>query len=313
MSEIVNKLTVQDLYTNHKERFGLEWIAGQHGGNRTIIPEGKRDDIGTKAGDDLGTLKKSKSGGKSGPISHSLVGYLNLIHPHQIQVMGDMELKYFESLRDISRQDAIRQLYSHSPACIIVAENRSIPTFLKRKCNENTIPLFSSPLPSNKLTDSLHYYLANLFADVLTLHGVFMEVNALGVLITGPSGVGKSELALELITRGHRLIADDAPQFSRIAPVHPHYRIFWKSVGLASLMCVNYSAIAHLKPTNIYVLLSACNHWTGTSSNKWTGLKAVTALNGFWNWRFQRLHYLSPPVAIWPYCWNVLPVIICYV
>jgi len=219
MPEIVNKLTVQELYTNHKERLGLVWIAGQHGGSRTIIPEENRDDISIKADDDLVDHKNTTTTEiNSGSIGHSLVGYLNLIHPHQIQVMGDMELKYFESLRDISRQDAIRQLYSHNPACIIVAENRSIPTFLKRKCNENTIPLFSSPLPSNKLTDSLHYYLANLFADVLTLHGVFMEVNALGVLITGPSGVGKSELALELITRGHRLIADDAPQFSRIAP-----------------------------------------------------------------------------------------------
>ena len=93
-----------------------------------------------------------------------------------------------------------------------------MPAFLKRKCNEYSVPLFSSPLTSNKLTDSLRYYLNNLFADVLTLHGVYMEVHAIGVLITGPSGVGKSELALELITRGHRLVADDAPQFSRIAP-----------------------------------------------------------------------------------------------
>jgi len=80
------------------------------------------------------------------------------------------------------------------------------------------VPLFLSSRSSTKLTESLHYYLANLFADIITLHGVFMEVMAIGVLITGPSSIGKSELALELITRGHRLIADDAPQFSRIAP-----------------------------------------------------------------------------------------------
>ena len=151
-------------------------------------------------------------------ISQSLVGYLNLIHPHQIQVLGSMELKYIEGLRDISRQDAIKQLFDHNPACIIVAENGIVPAFLKRKCNENNIPLFKSQLSSNKITESLHYYLTALFADVLTLHGVYMEVHAIGVLITSPSGVGKSEVALELITRGHRLVADDAPQFSRIAP-----------------------------------------------------------------------------------------------
>jgi HPr kinase/phosphorylase len=96
--------------------------------------------------------------------------------------------------------------------------NTSLPTFLKRKCNENNVPLILSPISSIKLSETLHYYLATLFADIITIHGVFMEIMAIGVLITGPSGIGKSELALELITRGHRLVADDAPQFSRIAP-----------------------------------------------------------------------------------------------
>ncbi len=218
MPELVNQLTVQDLYTKHCTKLGLQWIAGQQGGRRVILPEERKEAVSVIVDDDLDDISNSKSGKPVKPTSQSLVGYLNLIHPHQIQVLGDMELKYFENLRDISRQDAIRQLFGHNPACIIIAEGRNVPTFLKRKCNENSIPLFNSPLSSNKLTDSLHYYLANLFADVLTLHGVFMEVNAIGVLITGPSGVGKSEVALELITRGHRLVADDAPQFSRIAP-----------------------------------------------------------------------------------------------
>ena len=218
MPEIINQLTVQDLLTNHREKLGLEWIAGQQGGKRKIVPEESDSGPSTVVDDDLDKLPKPETRKASAPIRQSLVGYLNLIHTNQIQVLGDMELNYMESLRDISRQDAILQLFKCQPACIIVSEGREAPVFLKRKCNENNIPLFSSPLPSNKLTDSLHYYLSNLFADVTTLHGVFMEVNAIGVLLTGPSGIGKSELALELITRGHRLVADDAPQFSRIAP-----------------------------------------------------------------------------------------------
>lgn len=218
MTAMVRQITVQELYDRHYEKLGLEWIAGQQGGQGTILPEARQDGMSKVVDDDLDNISNSKPGNLSESISQSLVGYLNLIHPHQIQVLGSMELKYFEGLRDISRQDAIRQLFSHNPACIIVAEDRDVPTFLKRKSNENNIPLFRSPLASNKITDSLHYFLANLFADVLTLHGVFMEVNAIGVLITGSSGVGKSEVALELITRGHRLVADDAPQFSRIAP-----------------------------------------------------------------------------------------------
>jgi len=129
-----------------------------------------------------------------------------------------MEIKYLEELRDISMQDAIKQIFSGQTVCIIISDNCNVPELLKNKSNKYDIPLFSTPVNGNKLTDALHYYLTNLFADMLTLHGVYMEVMAIGVLITGSSGIGKSELALELISRGHRLIADDAPQFSKIAP-----------------------------------------------------------------------------------------------
>ena len=214
MPDMTSQITVKELFDSHYEKYGLQWMAGQQGGTNIILPEESKDNQTAAA---KGKKKKSNSGGKT-TESGSLVGYLNLIHPHQIQILGATELKYFEGLRSISKQDAIRQLFAPDPACIIVSNNQKVPTFLKRKCNEHSVPLFSSPLTSNKLSDSLHYYLNNLFADVLTLHGVYMEVHAIGVLLTGPSGVGKSELALELITRGHRLVADDAPQFSRIAP-----------------------------------------------------------------------------------------------
>ena len=115
-------------------------------------------------------------------------------------------------------KEAVIRLFNSNPACIIISDDCKVPTLLKRKSNEHSIPLFSSPMNGNKLADVLHYFLTNLFADMLTLHGVYMEVMAIGVLITGPSGIGKSELALELISRGHRLIADDAPLFSTLAP-----------------------------------------------------------------------------------------------
>ena len=217
MNELMNHLTVEELYNIHHDKLGLQWIAGQQGKNRNIVPEEIKDQADS-VNIDLDTTSDTQPIQPDVLSRQSLVGYLNLIHPHQIQVLGEMELQYIDGLRDISRQDAVRQLFKHQPACIIVSEDIPVPVFLKRKCNENSVPLFCSPLPSNKLTDTLHYYLANLFADVITIHGVFMEVNAIGVLITGPSGVGKSELAMELITRGHRLVADDAPLFSRIAP-----------------------------------------------------------------------------------------------
>lgn len=217
MSEPRNQLTIEDLYNIQHEKLELEWIAGQQGIRRQILPEAIKSVKG-KTGNDLAGFPESKIDVTGDRSEQSLVGYLNLIHPHQIQVMGEMELNYLNGLRDISRQDAVRQLFKHQPACMIITDDVAVPIFLKRKCNENGIPLFTSKLSSNKIIDSLHYFLSNLFADVITLHGVFMEVNAIGVLITGPSGVGKSELALELINRGHRLVADDAPQFSKVAP-----------------------------------------------------------------------------------------------
>ena len=199
MAGLTNQLSVEELFNIHRDNLALEWIAGQEGGKLVIV----RDEEQTSA--------ETSS-------NFSLIGHLNLIHPHQIQVIGKVEIAYLEGLRNISMQDAIAQLFLSKPVCVIVADGCEVPTLLKRKSNEHNIALFSSKKNGSKLANILHYFLTNLFADMLTLHGVYMEVMAIGVLITGPSGIGKSELALELISRGHRLIADDAPLFSRIAP-----------------------------------------------------------------------------------------------
>jgi HPr kinase/phosphorylase len=218
MTDRTNQITVNDLFKKHGERLVLTWTAGKEGRDNIIIPEASEPYPAVTEDEESGNIRNVKAAPKRPPEGKSLVGFLNLIHPHQIQILGNVELTYLEKLRDITRHDAVKQLFRSGPACLIVTDKRKAPTFLKRKCNEENVPLFISPLSSNKLSESIHYYLSTLFADILTLHGVYMEVMAIGVLITGPSGIGKSELALELITRGHRLIADDAPQFSRIAP-----------------------------------------------------------------------------------------------
>ena len=199
MSGPTNQLSIEELYNIHRDSLDLDWVAGQEGGKRVIVRD--EEQTGSKPSNNI-----------------SLIGHLNLIHPHQIQVIGKVEIEYLQELRNISMQDAISQLFHSNPVCVIVADSCEVPALLIQKSNEHHIALFSSKKNGNKLANILHYFLTNLFADMLTLHGVYMEVMAIGVLITGPSGIGKSELALELISRGHRLIADDAPLFSRIAP-----------------------------------------------------------------------------------------------
>ena len=215
----MSSVTISDLFEIHSERLALKWVAGRAGGGRSIKSDEVHPETRRKiVGDHISALETRRDRSADLGSNKSLVGHLNLIHPNQIQVLGSSEIQYLSGLRAISREDAIRQLLSHEPHCIVVADDQLVPEQLGTACEESSTPLFTSTLASNKLSDDLHYYLSNLLAEVVTLHGVYLEVMSIGVLLTGESGVGKSELALELITRGHRLIADDAPEFSRIAP-----------------------------------------------------------------------------------------------
>lgn len=185
--------TVSTLLQRYEQRLALHWIAGQDGQQRTL----------------------SCSDATPGM---SLIGHLNIIHPNRLQLLGELELDYFNALAPAERRDLIKQLCNAQPAAIILAEQLSIPDDLKQACEQSQTPLLGSSLSSVKLISCLRHYLGGELAEKAVVHGVFLEVHGMGVLLTGDSGSGKSELALELVTRGHRLIADDAPEFSRIGP-----------------------------------------------------------------------------------------------
>ena len=189
-------LTIRDFIQSHGERLGLVWKAGQAGENRHFQSENIITGV---------------------PIA----GYLNLVKPNQVQVLGPEEVSYLEQLKTNSHKDAMSRLFKCEPSMIIFAgmtKNAEIKDEFIEAANKSKTPLLYSPLASNQLTELLQYHLVRLLGDSKIIHGVFMEVMGIGVLLTGPSGIGKSELALELISRGHRLIADDAPEFRRSAP-----------------------------------------------------------------------------------------------
>ncbi len=191
-------LTAQLIFEQHQKALEFDWVEGQSYANRQI---------------DTAQIDTSRN---------ALIGHLNLIHPTLIQVLAQTELDYIETLGKNSRQDALHNLFSHQPLMIVLAENVSAPSHFLTLAREHRVPLLRSKHTVSHIIDYLHYYLSSQLSEKLIQHGVFMEVMGIGILLTGPSGVGKSELALELLSRGHRLVADDAPEFRRTAPDAVH-------------------------------------------------------------------------------------------
>lgn len=188
------QINVTELFKQTRRKLKLKWIAGLEGGAKTLNSQAV-----TKP-------------------SLALIGHLNFVHPNRVQVMGCAEMDYLRSLSEEEAERGITNLYSTDLAAVIVANGEKVPDTLLAAANQQNTPLFTSPLRSPELMDLLSHYLAQAVADSVSLHGVFMEVQGFGALIKGDAAIGKSELALELISRGHRLIADDIVDFYRISP-----------------------------------------------------------------------------------------------
>ena len=148
--------------------------------------------------------------------SADLVGYLNYIHPYRLQILGEREVRY---ISDCSPEDGARRIariVTLEPPVLVLCEGQGAPDALVAMCERAQIPLFATHESAAFVIDVLRAYLSKHFANRTTMHGVFMDILGLGVLITGESGLGKSELGLELITRGNGLVADDAVDLYRI-------------------------------------------------------------------------------------------------
>ncbi len=185
-------LTVSQLVEANREHLELSWVAGRAGAERVI------------------------AAGAAEPAD--LVGHLNLIHPTRLQVMGHEELAFYARLREGRRAGMLHDLLAGHPPAVIVGEGLEPPTALVEHAEQEGLPLLASPRHSARIIDSLRDWLARTVAMSTEMHGVFMDVLGMGVLISGESGLGKSELGLELISRGAGLVADDVVEFTRIAP-----------------------------------------------------------------------------------------------
>ncbi|MBI3147133.1 MAG: HPr kinase/phosphorylase [Betaproteobacteria bacterium] len=190
----MRQVSVEKLFQDNRQKLGLTWLAGHQGGHRTL------------AGD--AALKPTIG----------QVGHMNFIHPFRMQILGAAELGYLRALDERSVREHVDRLFTADLVTIAVANGEAVPDYLVEQCDRYNIALFTSAQPSPHLVDVFRLYLSRVLAEITTLHGVFLDVLELGVLIAGASAIGKSELALELISRGHGLIADDIVELYRISP-----------------------------------------------------------------------------------------------
>jgi len=146
----------------------------------------------------------------------ALAGFTNHIHKGRVQILGNTEVSFLWSLSPDERVKALKQLCSIEICCFIITKKLRIPKEFLQAVKEAGIPLFKTDLVSSVAIREISSYLEEILASEVTRHGVFMDVFGVGVLITGRSGIGKSECAVELIKRGHRLVADDAVHFKKI-------------------------------------------------------------------------------------------------
>ena len=138
-----------------------------------------------------------------------LTGYFEYYPEERIQLFGMTEVSYAHQLTKKDLQDVAEKLCASKTPCLVIARDLKVPAELEKSAKANNIPILLSSLPTTRLSSKMTDYLEGKLAERRAMHGVLVDIYGLGVLITGDSGVGKSETALELIKRGHRLIADD--------------------------------------------------------------------------------------------------------
>jgi len=187
-------ISAEALFEEHRPILHWEWIAGH------AHPERRFDE----------------SAVRNAQSAADLVGYLNYIHPYRVQIVGRREVAYLSVSPEVAER-RISRIVTLEPPVLIVADGEVAPDKLVAMCDRADIPLFATGESAGHVIDVVRSYLSQHFAERTTRHGVFMDILGVGVLITGESGLGKSELGLELISRGHGLVADDAVDLYRVS------------------------------------------------------------------------------------------------
>ena len=185
-------ITVQELKDDKIYGLGLEAVSGLQGLSRKIFnPRIQK----------LGLV---------------ITGRMVYLHPHRVQILGNVEMSYLNSLPEHESKGIIKELCKNDVVCFIITRNLLVPEYFLRETEKKGIPVLRTPLVTSVFIDRITRFLEEKLAPHTTVHGVLMDVLGVGVLIIGRPGIGKSEDALDLVMRGHRLVVDDVVQVKRM-------------------------------------------------------------------------------------------------
>ena len=187
------KITIKEFVEKSSDELKLSIIAGENGLEKNEIGSPKIQKLGLALADPE-----------------------QFIHKERIQIIGESEISFLNNLTEKNRIRAITNLDYKNFCCLLVTKNLEPPNELLNFANENDLPVLQTSKASSETVNDLSKFLGEELAPHITLHGVLLEMFGIGVLLLGDSGIGKSESALDLISRGHRLIADDAVKIKKI-------------------------------------------------------------------------------------------------
>ncbi|MCX7045442.1 MAG: HPr(Ser) kinase/phosphatase [Candidatus Sumerlaeota bacterium] len=248
------RMTIRDMLKRTSDVLSLQTMAGGQGLTRPII-----------------TCNLSHPG-------LAFAGFFQQFEPESIQVLGVNEVAYLESLKGPRRVGAIRKVLQMDPPCLILTSGCRAPEGLVQLCEASATPLLATPMRSSQFCSELTSLLMIEFAPTVTAHGTLVNVFGLGVLISGKSGAGKSECSLELIARGHCLVADDIVIIKRVSPgtligrgsdvIRHHMEIH--GVGIIDIMAMfGVGSVLEDSEVDLHVRLE---HWDREKNYERTGL-----------------------------------------
>jgi len=215
----MTSIPVRTLYKHLNEDLDLEILAGEKGMDKAV-----------------GVARIQKPG-------LALAGYLDQLRRERVQILGGTELSYLETLDDEVAEERLGQLCSFGVSCLIIAKGLDVPASLVRLCDLHGTPLLRSPAVTSLVIRGITAYLEEVLAPETSVHGCLLDVYGVGILIIGKSGIGKSECALGLVERGHRLVGDDVVVIKR--------RIQGAVFGSAADLVENHMEIRGLGILNI--------------------------------------------------------------